>query len=59
MRFALFKTGGMAEWLKAAVLKTASRKSGTWVRRPKGGGGSEASEHILLPASIEAKIIEG
>jgi hypothetical protein len=24
--------GGMAEWLKAAVLKTASRKSGTWVR---------------------------
>jgi hypothetical protein len=24
--------GGMAEWIKAAVLKTASRKSGTWVR---------------------------
>ena len=22
----------MAEWFKAAVLKTASRKSGTWVR---------------------------
>ena len=26
----------MAEWFKAAVLKTASRKSGTWVRRPEG-----------------------
>jgi hypothetical protein len=42
MRFALFKNGGMAEWLKAAVLKTASRKSGTWVR-------------ILLPPPIYAK----
>jgi hypothetical protein len=27
-----FQWGGMAEWFKAAVLKTASRKSGTWVR---------------------------
>ena len=42
------KCGGMAEWFKAAVLKTASRKSGTWVRRPRGGGESEANEHILL-----------
>ena len=32
MPFALGKHGGMAEWFKAAVLKTASRKSGTWVR---------------------------
>ena len=28
MRQADLRAGGMAEWLKAAVLKTASRKSG-------------------------------
>ena len=38
--------GGMAEWLKAAVLKTASRKSGTWVR-------------ILLPPPAYAKASAG
>jgi hypothetical protein len=37
MRQADLRAGGMAEWLKAAVLKTASRKSGTWVRRPQMG----------------------
>ena len=38
--------GGMAEWFKAAVLKTASRKSGTWVR-------------ILLPPPDYAKASSG
>ena len=42
----LFKNGGMAEWFKAAVLKTASRKSGTWVR-------------ILLPPPAYAKASAG
>ncbi len=50
----------MAEWFKAAVLKTASpatrrgggrnmvtEHKGTWVRRPKGGGGSEALHHMV------------
>ena len=36
----------MAEWFKAAVLKTASRKSGTWVR-------------ILLPPPDYAKASSG
>jgi hypothetical protein len=36
----------MAEWLKAAVLKTASRKSGTWVR-------------ILLPPPAYVKASAG
>jgi hypothetical protein len=42
----------MAEWFKAAVLKTASREPGRGFGDPEGGGGvSGASEHILLPRS--------
>ncbi len=41
----------MAEWLKAAVLKTASRKSGRGFGDPEGGGGeSEALHHMVYRA---------
>ena len=36
MRFALFKHGGMAEWLKAARLKRDSRKLGRGFGDPQG-----------------------
>ena len=41
----------MAEWFKAAVLKTASLKGDVGSATRRGGGESEASEHILLPSS--------
>ena len=46
MRFALFKNGGMAEWLKASRLKRDSRRSWDVGSATRRGGGE--SEHILL-----------
>jgi hypothetical protein len=45
MRIAVIKNGGMAEWFKAAVLKTASRKSGRGFGDPAGGGGESEALH--------------
>ncbi len=52
MRMA-YKHGGMAEWLKAAVLKTASRKSGTWVRRPEGE--AEGAKRLSTSYSLDRR----
>ena len=41
MRFALFKSGGMAEWFKAAVLKTASPNGDVGSATPLKAGEAE------------------